>query len=104
MPRPSGAPPRRRPARAGSRTASAAAAVGLAGSGDPQLLLDPRDRAVLRIEEVRADLVPAAEPVNFEQARRGGEVLLVVELLQDRAVALGLVDPLRLLGEEKVTE
>src|SRR5688500_14136007 len=97
---PNGAPPKRRPAREGIRTASAAAA--LAGlSGDPQLLLDPCDRAVLRVEEVRAHLVPAAELVDLEQLRRRGVLLLVGQLGQDRAVALLDVDLLRLLGEEE---
>src|SRR5688572_25529832 len=92
MPMPSGAPPMRRPGDA------------LAGSADTQLLLDRGDRAVLRIEELRPDRVPAPELVDLEQLLRRGEVLLVVQLLQDRAVALRLVDALRFLGEEEVAE
>src|SRR5687768_8326559 len=88
MPMPNGAPLARRPR------------VALAGSADTQLLLDLRDRAVLRVEELRADLVPAAELVDLEQVRRSRELRLVRELLQDRAVAVILVDLLRLLGEE----
>src|SRR6187402_178252 len=100
---PNGAPLTRRPVRVGIRTASAVADA-LVGGGDTQLLLDLCDRAVLRVEELRPDLVPAAELVDLEQVGRSRELRLILQLLQDRAVAVVLVDLLRLLCEEEVAE
>ena len=51
-----------------------------------------------------SDLVPAAELVDLEEVGRSRELRLVRELLQDWAVAVVLVDLLRLLGEEEVAE
>src|SRR5688572_26485920 len=101
MPIPSGAPPRRRRARAGRRGASAVAA--LAGlSGDSQLLLDLGDLAVLGVEELGGHLVPAAELVDLEELGRGGVALLVGQRLQHGAVALLGEDRLGLLAAEEV--
>src|SRR6185295_10843910 len=52
--------------------------------GDPQIALDLGDAAVLRIEELGVDLLPAAEAGDVEQAGRGWELVLV--LGQDRLV------------------
>jgi hypothetical protein len=63
-------------------------------SGDPQRLLYPGDDALVRVEELVVDLVPAAELVDREQVRRRRELGLVDERLLDRAVTLLLEDPL----------
>src|SRR3954447_855246 len=84
-------PPRRANARRGSRSA-AVSAIG----GDAELLLDVGDDGVLRVEELLVDLVPAAEVVDREEARRGRELLLVDERGENRAIALGGEDLLRL--------
>src|SRR6185295_9316954 len=42
------------------------------GSGDPRGLLDLRDRALVRVEELVVDLRPAAEVLDREQALRRG--------------------------------
>src|SRR5215211_1584415 len=67
-------PPRRAAARRGSRSA-AVSAIG----GDAELLLDVGDDGALGVEELLVDLVPAAEVVDREETRRGGELLLVDE-------------------------
>src|SRR3954451_11809665 len=43
-------------------------------SGDPRVLLDLGDRALVRVEELRVDLVPAAELVDRLQVRRSREL------------------------------
>src|SRR3954447_13048226 len=59
------------------------------GSGDPRRLLDLRDRALVRVEEVVVDLRPAAEVADREEALRRRELGLVgvEDLLVDRPVA-----------------
>src|SRR3954463_9272417 len=59
------------------------------GSGDPRRLLDLRDRALVRVEEVVVDLRPAAEVADREQALRRRELGLVgvEDLLVDGPVA-----------------
>src|SRR6476469_5766759 len=75
---------RRRTARPGATEVRASL-----GSGDPRGLLDLRDRALVRVEELVVDLRPAAEVVDREQALRGRELRLVLveHRLVDRAVA-----------------
>src|SRR4051812_32466267 len=59
------------------------------GSGDPRRLLDLRDRALVRVEEVVVDLRPAAQVADGEQALRRGELggVLLQHGLVDRPVA-----------------
>src|SRR3954468_2928623 len=59
------------------------------GSGDPRRLLDLRDRALVRIEELVVDLRPAAEVADREQPLRRRELRLVLgkDGLVDRPVA-----------------
>src|SRR3954447_17864470 len=64
-------PPRRAP---GIRATSTA-------SGDSEALLDLRDDAVRRIEELRVHLRPTADVADLEQLRPGRELL--EELLLD---------------------
>src|SRR3954447_6653345 len=58
-------------------------------SGDPRRLLDLRDRALVRVEELVVDLRPAAEVADREEALRRRELRLVrgEDRLVDRAVA-----------------
>src|SRR3954467_1574117 len=58
-------------------------------SGDPRRLLDLRDRALVRVEELVVDLRPAAEVADREEALRRRELPLVPreDRLVDRAVA-----------------
>src|SRR4051794_23028862 len=79
-----------RPARRGTagtakrRRAGAASAA----SRDSVRLLDLRDDAVLRVEELLRNRAPAAELVDREQPRRGRELRLVHQCGVDRPVAL----------------
>ena len=82
---------------AGSATASL-------GGGDAQVLLDLRDDALVRVEELVVDLVPAAEVVDREQARRRRELARSSRAASDRAVALGGEDLLRLRRVQEVDE
>src|SRR5215211_2649517 len=52
--------------RAAHRRGGRAAIVASAGSGDPQVLLDGGDRALVRVEELVVDLRPAAEGIDLE--------------------------------------
>src|SRR6266545_2575437 len=115
-PRPRVAPPRRghettlggASARVPERALTPSPPPGLSGrpaslGADPQVLLDPGDDALLRIEEVGVHLVPAAEVVDREQARRGRELVLVLveHGLDHRAVA-GVRPELLCLGRVQV--
>src|SRR3954451_23038959 len=86
-PRKSGVPtPRRAVRRArGGRTATAASVC----SGDPQVLLDRGDRALVRVEELVVDLRPTAELVDLEELLRRRVDALVDEVGEHRAVPLG---------------
>src|SRR5918994_4960199 len=92
----------------GSRRArtrdSSPAVTALAGRGHPQVAVDLGDRALLGVEEVGVDLVPAAELVDLEERPRRRVCLLVDQVGEDRAVALGGVDLLRLGGHQPVEE
>src|SRR5918994_790474 len=80
------------------------ATVALPGSGHPQVALDVGHRALLGVEELGVDLVPAAELVDLEQVLGGRVGALVDQLREHRAVALGGEDLLRRLGAEPVDE
>src|SRR3954452_12634575 len=67
-------------------------------------LLDGGHHRVLRVEELRVGLVPAAEVVDGEEARGGRELLGVDERLDHRPVALGGEDLLPLVGAGEVEE
>src|SRR4051794_10441611 len=71
-----------RPAAAAARRRGSATVSASLGSGDSRRLFDLGDRALLRIEEVRHHLVPAAEVVDREERLRLRE--LRRELLGDR--------------------
>src|SRR3954465_8407237 len=75
--------------RAVGRADDAAGLSASLGSGDPRRLLDLRDRALVRIEELVVDLRPAAEVADREQALRRRELRLVLgeDALVDRPVA-----------------
>src|SRR3954469_17476584 len=80
----------------------AAAAAELAGlSALPLVLEDLRHDALLGVEEIRVDLVPAAELRDVEQLLRGGELVRPRGVLHDRAIALLHED---LLGGRRVEE
>src|SRR5512132_4441361 len=72
----------------GERRAVRAVSASL-GSGDPRVLLDRRDRALVGIEELVVDLAPPPEVADGEQATRSGELALVLveHRLVDRPVA-----------------
>src|SRR3954469_10639988 len=76
------------------------------GSGDPRRLLDLRDRALVRVEEVVVDLRPAAEVADREEALRRRELGLVgvEDLLVDGPVAPVGERLLRLRREGEVQE
>src|SRR3954462_2790296 len=95
--RPAAAARRRR----GSRTVRASL-----GSGDPCLVLDLGDGAVLRVEEVGHHLVPATEVVDGEQrlGRRELRLELRRDRRHDRAVAVLGEHGLRRGGREVVAE
>src|SRR4029079_15792272 len=84
-------------------TAGGAATVAwLAGlSALPLVLEDLRHDALLGVEEVRVDLVPAAELRDVEQVLRRGELVRARGVLHDRALALAHED---LLGGRCVQE
>src|SRR3954470_8273930 len=83
-------------------TAGGAAATWLAGlSALPLALENLRHDALLGVEEVRVDLVPAAELRDVEQVLRGRELVRPRGVLHDRAVALLRED---LLGGRRVEE
>ena len=84
--------------RAGSLTAS-----GLVVSRDSQLVLDVEEDALLAVEEALADVRPPAEVGDGEEAGRAGRVEVGLDALDDRAVALGREDLLR-LGRVEVVE
>src|SRR3954451_13046386 len=70
-------------------TTGRAAVAWLAGlSALPLVLEDLRHDALLGVEEVRVDLVPAAELRDVEEGRRGREPVRARSVLHDRAVAL----------------
>src|SRR5918995_4227327 len=73
---------------------------------NPQAALDLGDRAVLGIEELGRDLLPAAEFLDREQAGRLGELLgeLIEHRLVDGPVSALGEQPLPFLGEEEVDE
>src|SRR3954463_15996518 len=80
----------------------AAAVVALAGfSALPLVLEDLRHDALLGVEEVRVDLVPAAELRDVEQFARLRELVRGGRVLHDGAVALAYED---LLGGRRVEE
>src|SRR5882724_8814033 len=93
-----GAPRARRRA-LGIRAASTA-------SGDPERLLDLRDDAVRRIEELRVHLVPTADEADLEELRARRELLLVLaeDVQVDRAKAVLGPDRLRRRRVEPVDE
>src|SRR6185295_486722 len=76
-PDPPGAAEERARRRAVGVAAPAAEVRTSLGSGDPRRLLDLRDRALVRIEEVVVDLRPATEVADREQALRRRELGLV---------------------------
>src|SRR3954469_21604981 len=84
-------------------TAGGAAAVAwLAGLSALSLVLeDLRHDALLGVEEVRVDLVPAAELRDVEETLRGRELVRSLGALHHRAVALVHED---LLGGRRVEE
>src|SRR4051794_3812627 len=89
VPRPSAAPP-------GSGTARGRGSVSASAfGGDTKALLDVRHDALLLVEELGHDRVPAAELLDREQLLGGREPLLVDERLDHRAVALRREDLLR---------
>src|SRR5437588_8967460 len=98
--------PRARPPPLGrpNMRAGSATAAGLPASRDPQLLLDARDHALLRVEELDHHGLPAAELLDGEERLRRGELLRIHEARIDRAVALGREDPLRLPCPEEAHE
>src|SRR3954470_11344744 len=80
----------------------AAAVLALAGlSALPLVLEDLRHDALLGVEEVRVDLVPAAELRDVEQVLRRRELVRARRALHDRSVALAHED---LLGGGRVQE
>src|ERR671910_951917 len=87
---------------AGGGAASEVASVG--GSALPLGLEDLRHDALLGVEEVRVDLVPASELGDLEQAGRRRELVGPLRALHDRAVALADEDLLGLSGVEEVHE
>src|SRR3954467_15372267 len=89
VPDPPGAAEESARRRAVGRADDAAGLSASLGSGDPRRLLDLRDRALVRIEELVVDLRPAAEVADREQALRRRELRLVrgEDRLVDRAVA-----------------
>src|SRR3954463_206285 len=83
-------------------TGGAATVAWLAGlSALPLVLEDLRHDALLGVEEVRVDLVPAAELHDVEQVLRRRELVRAGRVLDDRAVALAHKD---LLGRGRVQE
>src|SRR3954471_21881672 len=83
-------------------TTGGAAVAWLAGlSALPLVLEDLRHDALLGVEEVRVDLVPAAELRDVEQVLRRRELVGAGGVLHDRAVALAHED---LLGGRRVEE
>src|SRR3954470_8241099 len=86
-------------------TAGGAAATWLAGlSALPLALEDLRHDALLGVEEVRVDLVPAAELRDVEQVLRRRELVRARSVLHDGAVALVHEDLLGLRRVEEVHE
>src|SRR5258705_8188787 len=75
-------------------------------SGDPERLLDLRDDAVRRIEELRVHLVPTADEADLEELRPRRELLLVPaeDVQVDRAEAVVGPDGLRRRRVEPVDE
>src|SRR5688572_12649607 len=84
--------------RAGSLTASV-----LVVSGNSQLVLDVEEDALVAVEEALADVGPPADVLDREEAGRAGRVELRLDALDNRAVALGGKDLLR-LGRVEVVE
>src|SRR4029450_9185186 len=81
----------------------AAAVASLAGlSALPLVLEDLRHDALLGVEELRVDLVPAAELRDLEQLRRRRELVGARRVLHHRAVALVHEDLLGLGSVEVV--
>src|SRR4051794_7833168 len=99
VPRPSAAPPGSETARRRDGT-TAASAVG----GDTEPLLDLSHDALVLVEELVRDDVPAAELLDRELVLRRRELLLVDQALVDRPVALLREDLLRGRGPEVVQE
>src|SRR6188474_2079325 len=87
---------------AGGGAATDAPLVG--GSALSLVLEDLRHDAVLGVEEVRVDLVPAAELRDVEQVRRLRELVRARRVLHNRAIALAHEDLLGLGGVEEVHE
>src|SRR4051794_34516251 len=79
-----------RPAAAAARRRGSERVRASLGSGDPCVLFDLRDRALLGIEEVGHDLVPAPEVVDREQrlGLREPRGVLLGDRVDDRAVAV----------------
>src|SRR5690349_17803725 len=71
---------------------------------DAQLVLDLRDGAVLRVEELLVHRRPATEIVDGEQRLRGRELRLVEVGGDDRPVAVLREGLLRGIGVEEVDE
>src|SRR3954466_3710781 len=83
----------------------AATVAWLAGlSALPLVLEDLRHDALLRVEEVRVDLVPAAELRDVEQVLGRRELVGPRGALHDRAVALAHEDLLGGRGVQEVHE
>src|SRR5215212_1717243 len=74
------------------------------GGADTEVLLDLRHGALVRVEELVVDLVPAAELVDLEEVLGVGVRLLVDEARRDAPVALRGEDLLRLVGLEEIQE
>src|SRR5215208_3305439 len=86
------------------RRRTTASGCALVVSRHPEPLLDPRHHALLAIEELVRDRVPAAEFVDREQAGRLRVLELREHALHDRPVALLAEDPLGLRRAEEVDE
>src|SRR5206468_2481756 len=88
--------PRRVRRRATAAARAGAACVLAGGSGYPRVLLDLRNGALVRVEELVLHLRPAAEVVDREElpGDREPRSELLEHRRDDRAVALAREDPL----------